>query len=584
MAHYRVDVEGSHEALDEGGYPAHGLPAPDGDVEPFPATRREDVRPQRRSRSGRGRSVLACLALGFMQAGAAHVAAYANAATPDGPAQDPKAIVRACVQREMAQGGILGAAVGVALDGQIVMTEGFGRKHKDRSDPVDADTQFRIGSSTKMLTAAGMLRLVDRGLVDLDAPLSRYVPEVRFAEPGVEDRVTIRDLLQHTSGLPDNSATQESDLYGQPDPTALGRWVLAQGATVPHNPPGRFWNYASANYMYAGHVIERVSGLSFQDYMQREVFEPAGMHDTTMVASEVEARGNFAYGHWNDLFHGGLDIWKPTDQDNWARHPTGYAHSTVGDLVRWASLLMDGGGKVLSPASARLMASPLVFRDLGADQYYGFGLFSNGYKSLALKYHPGSAWGWMATVDWVPERRFAVATLTNGFGALYSSASCALDAFLKPADAPPPGGSCPQDRADWPSLVGHYAGETYVGTPWQFDVGLRAGVPYLTVTRADGTRASTAMSQDCGLARANGPGSFNVDTDGNGTVDQMVTFIHDPVEPGVVWLRNRLFVLRRAAPAETPTASPTPTPSSTPAPTAQAVTETVYLPWLWAGR
>lgn len=487
---------------------------------------------------------------------------------------------------------IIGAAAGVAMDGRVVLAEGFGKTRKDGGVAVDADTQFRIGSSTKMLTAAGLLRLVDRGLVDLDAPISRYLPDLRFAEPGAEDRVTVRDLLQHTSGLPDNSVTGESDLYGKPDEDAMRRWVLSQSTTLPHNPPGRFWNYSSANYMYAGQIIERVSGMSFQRYMRQEVFEPAGMPDTTMIASEVEARGNFAYGHWNDIFHGRLDIWKPSDQDNWARHPTGYAHSTVKDLLRFTTLLMDGGGDLLSPASARLMTSPLVYVDQRGDQYYGFGVFSERYQSLAINRHPGSAWGWMATVDWVPERRFAVVTLTNGFGALYGSATCAIDAWLAPKSAPPIGGTCPQRRDRWPTLVGHYEGHSYVGTPMVFDVMMTGGTLFLDVTRADGSHASTAMAQDCGLAYESGPGAFRVDLDGNGAVDTVVTFIADPVEPGVVWMRHRQFVLRTGsaageptvavptvmAPTTAPTARPSPSPRPTLIGTPEVDRMRIYLP------
>lgn len=509
-----------------------------------------------------------------------------GAGAPDGLERDPADTFRDCVRTEMGS-RMIGAAAGVAMEGRVVMAEGFGLKRKDGGDAVDADTQFRIGSSTKMLTAAGMLRLVDKGLVDLDAPLSRYLPDLRFAEPGAEDRVTVRDLLQHTSGLPDNSVTGEADLYGQPDEGAMRRWVLAQGATLPHNPPGRFWNYSSANYMYAGQIIERVSGMSFQTYMRREVFEPAGMRDTTMVASEVEARGNFAYGHWNDIFHGGLDIWKPSDQDNWARHPTGYAHSTVEDLLRFATVLMDGGGDLLSPASARLMTSPLVSVDQRADQYYGFGVFAERYQSLAVNRHPGSAWGWMATVDWVPERRFAVVTLTNGFGALYGSATCAIDAWLAPASVTPPGGRCPQRRDRWTGFVGHYEGHSYVGTPMRFDVTTTDGKLFLEVTRADGSHARTAMAQDCGLAYEYGPGSFQVDLDGNGAVETVVTFIADPVEPGVVWMRHRQFVLRAGPAMGEPTASPTagPPPSTVPAATRTPEVDgsRIYLPGLRAG-
>ena len=530
---------------------------------PFQSSQRRGVDPFA------ARAVVALLAIGLSSSASGRPdVASAAAPRPARAAQSAVETVRACVQREMASGGVIGAAVAVAHDGRVVMAEGFGRKHRDRPDAVDAATQFRIGSTTKMLTAAGVLRLVDRGLVDLDAPLSRYVPEVRFAEPGFEDRVTIRDLLQHTSGLPDNSATQESDLYGKPDPAAMGRWVLGQGATIPHNPPGRFWNYSSANYIFLGHVIERVSGLGFPEYMQREVFTPAGMRDTTFVAGEAEARGNFAFGHWNDIFNGGLAIWRPSDQDNWARHPTGYAHSTASDLVRWATVLIDGGGDVLTPASARLMTSPLVAMESPEGESYGFGVISQSYRSVALKRHPGSAWGWMATLDWVPERRFAVATLTNGFGALYGSATCAIDAFLAPAPSTTPRPSCPQQPDEWPALVGRYEGRTNVGTPWAWDVAIVDGVPTTTVTRSDGRRVSTAMTQDCGLAYTSGPRSFRADTDGNGSVDQVVTFFHDPVEPGVVWIRNRFFVLRRGSPAATATATATVPTSPAPGPTA----------------
>jgi len=497
---------------------------------------------------------------------------------PLSPAQDPADAFRACLRREMGD-RIIGAAAGVAVEGRVVMAEGFGLRRKDGNDAVDADTQFRIGSSTKMLTAAGLLRLVDQGRVDLDAPLSRYLPDLRFAQPGVEDRVRVRDLLQHTSGLPDNSVTGEADLYGKPDEDAMRRWVLAQGATRPHNPPGRFWNYSSANYMYAGQIIERVSGLSFQRYMRQELFDPAGMHDSTMVASEVEARGNFALGHWNDIFRGGLAIWKPSDQDNWARHPTGYAHSTVGDLLRFAELLMAEGGGLLSPRSARLMTSPLVYVDQRADQYYGFGVFSERHQSLEIKRHPGSAWGWMATVDWVPARRFAVVTLTNGFGALYGSADCAIDAFLKPAAAPLPGGSCPQRRDRWPAFAGHYEGHSYVGKAMSYDLSFADGTLFLSGTRSDGQPFRSAMAQDCALAYNQGPGGFQVDLDGNGAVDTTVTLIADPVEPGVVWMRHRQFVLRE--PGEAPTLEPTPSPQQSPTPGPGR--SGVYLPMAQAG-
>lgn len=81
----------------------------------------------------------------------------------------------------------------------------------------------------------------------------------------------------------------------------------------------------------------------------------------------------------------------------------------------------------------------------------------------------------MPTVDWVPERRFAVVTLTNGFGTLYGSATCAINAYLAPASAPQLGGSCPQKKEHWPGFVGHYEGHSYIGEPMRFDVQMMDG-------------------------------------------------------------------------------------------------------------
>jgi CubicO group peptidase (beta-lactamase class C family) len=470
------------------------------------------------------------------------------------------------------------------VDGDIVFEKGFGTKHRDRVDPVLEDTQFRIGSSTKMMTAAGIMRLVDEGLVDLGAPVTRYVPEFEMAVPGEADTVTVRSLLDHTSSFPDNSAMSEDDLYGPTDPGALGRWVSRQGETRLHAYPGAFWNYSSANYMIAGRVIENVSGLSYQDYMSERVFEPAGMLDSTLKASEVIARGNFAYGHWWDYFHPGvLRIWRPDEQDNWARHPTGYVHSTVGDLIRWTSMLMEGGGGVLTPESAELLQSPLVHRDLRPDQYYGLGVFSELRESIRLKHHAGSSWGWSASVDWVPDSRFAVVTLSNHGGAPRACALQVLDALLEPEPVEPP--ACPQERDRWPDYVGHYEGRDNQGRRMGFDIALSGGRLSLRIEYASGTVIETEMAQSCASARQSGSGTFTVDTDGDGQSDQEITMIRDRVDQEVWWIRNRFFVGRTMEEPTRPTATSTATvsiptaerPTSTPSVTPVAG-GTLYLP------
>ncbi|MFN2114113.1 MAG: serine hydrolase domain-containing protein [Anaerolineae bacterium] len=486
---------------------------------------------------------------------------------------DPAAVVAQCMQAEMQRDGVPGGAVAVSLDGEIVYAAGFGVKHRDEGGAVDADTQFRIGSTTKTFTAAAVMRLVDQGRVDLDAPITRYITDFEMADPGAADSITLRYLLNHTSSFPDNSALSEEDLYGPTDPGALRRWVAAQSTTRLHAWPGAFHNYTSSGYMLAGHVIERVSGLSYQEYMRREVFDRAGLDDSTLLTTEVRERGNWAYGHWHDVFHGGqLTIFPIDGHDNWARHPTGYVHSTVKDLVTWADLLMTGGGDVISAESAALMQEPQVFRYEGTYQHYGFGVISDKYRSLDVKHHAGSQWGWTTAFVWVPDRRFAVATLSNYDRSLTDAAYCAVEAYLHPSDGPPV--ACDQERDEWREYAGDYVGRDNRGRTMDEEVVWGGDGLSMTIAYESGTVVTTPLTQTCNDYRNYSPSSFWVDTNGDGSQDQVVTFIDDSREPGVMWLRNRFFVGRRDATGRTATPGTPATPG-----TVTATPGTAGTPW-----
>jgi CubicO group peptidase (beta-lactamase class C family) len=473
---------------------------------------------------------------------------------------DPAVTVDACVRSEMA-GGIHGAQLAVARDGQILFERAYGRKHRDRTDPVDSHTQFRIGSTTKAMTALAILQQVDQGVLDLDAPITRYLPGFELAAPGQASRITLRHLLTHASGLHDTSAKDESDLFGPTDAGALTRWVAAQQGSTPYAPPGRFWNYSSANYMYAGQILERVTGLSYPDYMDSRVFAPAGMADSTLHAETAVQRGNFAYGHFRNPFSGRLEIYDLNQANNWARHPAGYANSTAGDLVRFASLLMKGGGDVLSATSARAMQSRERFQDLGRDQYNGLGTWIDYFQGNEVISHDGGAWGWTATMRWIPAAGIAVASVTNtGDAALYGATNCALAAYVKAG--PPRTTVCRQDRGSWDDYVGTYEGSSYVGEAWTMTVSrpVASGDLRLHVERTNNPDLDATLTQSCAVWVDSGPGSFQATGIG------VVSFVADPVEPDRLWLRHRQFVGSRAL--ETP-AMPR-----------------VYLPWLGraAGR
>lgn len=442
-----------------------------------------------------------------------------------------------CVRNEMSSRGIHGAQLAVARDGEIVFERAYGRKHRDRVDPVDVHTQFRIGSTTKTLTVAAVMQQVQAGAIDLDAPITAYLADFELAEPGQAERIMVRDLLRHSSGLHDTSAMDESDLFGPTDPGAMGRWVAEQRGSTPYAPPSRFWNYSSANYMYAGHILERVTGLSYPDYMDERIFEPAGMLDSTLHAEEAVARGDFAFGHFPNPFSGQLEIYDLNEANNWARHPTGYANSTAGDLVRFASLLMAGGGDVLAREAVAKMQSRQQYRDLRSDQYYGLGTFVEYYRGHEMIHHDGGAWGWSATLKWIPEAGVAVATVSNTYGGIMSTSTyCAIDAYVEPEDPPAP--PCVLDRSSWDALIGTYTGSVNSGASWTFHVTrpTSLGNLRLRIERETGEPRDYELTQDCRLWLAAGSGTFQAEGLGQ------ITFIADPVEPGVTWLRNRFFV------------------------------------------
>ena len=143
---------------------------------------------------------------------------------------------------------------------------------------MSADTPFVIGSTSKSFTALAVMQLVDDGLVDLDAPVRRYVPELRLVQPGAADSITVRQVLQQTSGLPE--AAGGPILKSAKDGTALDA-VRELSGTRLSDPPGTAWHYSNANYVLAGLVVERASGTGYAEHVRRRIFTPLGMTDSS---------------------------------------------------------------------------------------------------------------------------------------------------------------------------------------------------------------------------------------------------------------------------------------------------------------
>jgi CubicO group peptidase (beta-lactamase class C family) len=306
--------------------------------------------------------------------------------------------------------GVPGAAVGVYHDG----TEHYafhGVTSVDNPLPVDATTLFQFGSTGKTYTATAILRLVDQGRVELDAPVRRYVPELRLKDESVAERVTVLQLLNHTAGW---AGDHEKDTGTGDD--ALARYVASMAELDQISPLGAEVSYNNASLSLAGRVIEKVTGLTFEQAIADLLLTPLGLADTWFFPNDVMTR-RFVVGHSNKP-DGTVTVLRP-----WALprggNPAGGMCSTVADQLGWAKFhLSDArtpdGGQLLAAELVRSMREPTV-RTPGHALGDAIGIcwMLRQVGDVLTVGHGGTTIGQHSAFTMVPERGFAVAVLTN---------------------------------------------------------------------------------------------------------------------------------------------------------------------------
>ncbi|QLY30179.1 beta-lactamase family protein [Nocardia huaxiensis] len=271
-----------------------------------------------------------------------------------------------------------GAQVVVSAHGRVLrMSAGAG--DLERRTPFPDDARVRIGSNTKTFVATVMLQLAGEGKVELDAPVERYLPGV-VQGPGIDGRrITIRNLLQHTSGLPEYAAEFGADPRpGQVDmSTEQARWSRADVAEVVRNvltapadfEPGARWAYSNTNYAVAGMVIEKVTGGSLGAEIMRRIIEPLGLHDTYYPdPDETAIRGSHPLGY-KDIDGRLVDY---TDQNVSLAGAAGAMVSTGADLNRFFTVLL--AGELLPPAQLAEMKTTVPLDASDSTLGYGLGL------------------------------------------------------------------------------------------------------------------------------------------------------------------------------------------------------------------
>lgn len=315
-----------------------------------------------------------------------------------------------------------GLALTIVKDGKVVVAGGYGVKTLGRPEPVDAQTLFGIASNTKAFTATALGILVERGLLDWDTPVIRYLPWFAMWDPWVTQHITIRDLLVHRSGL----GLGAGDLLWWPPSTYNRKEISYRLRYI--QPATSFRSaYAYDNVLYtvAGEVIEAVSGKTWEDFVQTEILDRIGMRTSNVRHSAAEEGGNVATTHAR--VDGVVRPIKPFASDN--TNPAGGINANAEDMARWLMVQLDSGRiageeRLFSARTARQLWAIVVPRDPGVPAPevapsrasfagYALGLNVRDYRGQKLVSHTGGLPGYVSRVAFLPELKLGVAVLTN---------------------------------------------------------------------------------------------------------------------------------------------------------------------------
>jgi CubicO group peptidase (beta-lactamase class C family)/D-alanyl-D-alanine dipeptidase len=316
------------------------------------------------------------------------------------------AVLERFIEHEMADKELPALSIALVDDQTTVWSRGFGFADGERKVAATADTVYRVGSVSKLFTDIAVMQLVERGEVDLDAPVSRYLSDFRPANP-FGGEITPRLLMSHRSGL-----VREPPVGSYFDPTepTLRATIESLNPTTLVYAPGTRTKYSNAAIATLGYLVERVRGEAFAQSVKRTVLDPLGMTHSSFVATP-EVRAKLATA-WMWTLDGRVF---PAPTFAMGIDPAGALYTTVGDLGRFWSALFAGGrgttGQILEPATLERMLAPQS-DEAGARSFgLGFGLGELDGKVTAG--HGGAVYGFATTFRGLPREKLGVVVVTT---------------------------------------------------------------------------------------------------------------------------------------------------------------------------
>jgi CubicO group peptidase (beta-lactamase class C family) len=347
---------------------------------------------------------------------------------------------------------VVGSVVAVVKGSDTVLFKAYGKADVEWNVPMATDAMFEIGSIAKQFTAVAILQLRDEGKLSLDDDVARYLPD--FDTRG--NKVTLRHLLYHTSGIHNFTETSEFPLLVAnrifPRDSA---YVLIKRQPFDF-PAGSAQLYSNSGYWLLGLVVEKASGLSYEDYVEKRIFQPLGM-TRSMYCESYENVERRAHGY---SLRGGRLLRAPTTIHTWV-FAAGSLCSTAADMVTWLKALH--GGKVLSAASYKEMTTPGKLSDWATLRYgMGLGVYKD-FNGLQLYEHGGVNAGFWTQINWYPESQTGIVVLQNTAGRLDPEEVAEALAWELLLEGRRPAATIKPFTADPAPFVGKYKGRAASG-------------------------------------------------------------------------------------------------------------------------
>jgi D-alanyl-D-alanine carboxypeptidase len=314
---------------------------------------------------------------------------------------DLVAALRAKLEKDSAADKFSGVVL-LAKDGKAIFTGAYGLANREKKIPNTLDTKFRIGSMNKMFTAVSILQLVQAGKISLSDPVGKYLTD--YPNKDIATKVTIQQLLTHTGGT--------GDLFGPQfvahrlELKTLQDYIRLYGDRAPEFEPGSRWEYSNYGFLLLGLIVERASGKSYYDYVDENIYAPAGMISTGSLPEDQNVP-DLSIGYTQ---FGGQELRPNTNTLPYRGSSAGGGYCTVEDFLRFANALTNH--KLLNAQNTELLTTGKVETPRG--DKYAFGFTEKGAGTPMLHFgHAGGAPGMNGELQIFPLSGYVIVVLSN---------------------------------------------------------------------------------------------------------------------------------------------------------------------------